>query len=142
MRWIEAAAIVDDKFYGPLPDDDIVSTQGAYLVRRPETPIYPSRLDLYRVDLKVNTLVTLQKWRVQMYGPEDAEEWPVSHTPPEIRQRYWDEQMRAKELFWADTPPEDEEIINDARAGDELDRALTNDGPQLIPCDTGSSDSE
>jgi hypothetical protein len=39
----------------------------------------------------------VQKARRHKYG-DDADEWPAGHTPPEIRQRYIDEQLQAEEI--------------------------------------------
>jgi hypothetical protein len=33
----------------------------------------------------------MQEWRRRAYGDQDAEEWSIGRTPPEIRQRYDDE---------------------------------------------------
>jgi len=50
-----------------------------------------------RLDIALLT----QSFRQRQYGYTDAEEWLPGHTPPEIRQRYADEQKKAGEILEA-----------------------------------------
>lgn len=97
-----------------LPVDflDIVATQGAYLIHRPTTPVSHKAYDVDFVttlEKHLNAVVTQQICRYAMYH-EAANEWPIGHTPPEVKQRRDTELRRLEEL---------EVTSNDGSDGDD-----------------------
>lgn len=92
----------------PLPD--VVSSQGHYLVAPPDTPVIASNLDPSELQSRLESLLRVQHLRCHLYGGENAEEWPISHTPLEIRERYFNEQKRVEALLEVPTPPENDSI--------------------------------
>ncbi|KAI9737401.1 MAG: hypothetical protein M1834_009555 [Cirrosporium novae-zelandiae] len=114
MRWIDAAAVVDEWRFGPRPD--VVSTQGLHLVPHPDTPVIdwvPGPDFEEKLQKKLDLLLFVQDIRCYKYGEQDAEEWPIGHTPPELQQRYDDRQARAMDLLEAPTPLTPEDSSND-----------------------------
>ncbi|KAF3480243.1 uncharacterized protein GIQ15_05590 [Arthroderma uncinatum] len=108
--WLDAAAVIDEKMHGPLPD--VVSTQGHHLRPRPNSPIFERKHDpefLEKLDFFLDDLLFLQKLRRRKYGNEVADEWPPSHTPTEIKDRWKteqeEEQRKIKALLDIPTPP-------------------------------------
>lgn len=98
----------------PLPD--IVQTQGKHLVSRPTTPTYSRAPDpdfVEKLYTSLDSLLNTQKLRVHQYGENVAEEWPINHTPPEIKTN-WAEEHTAVES-WIDefpaTPSDDDGSI-------------------------------
>ncbi len=71
---------------------DIVATQGAYLIPRARTPVFlfekPYDAKFAAVlEQEICALITGQIWRRAMYGGA-ADEWPMGHTPPELKEEY------------------------------------------------------
>jgi hypothetical protein len=74
----------------PLPDPDIVGTQGRYLVTLPNSPVYHVPVDFDEMlHRKLDAALFLQGLRVRQYGSSIAEEWPNHLTPPGIREEYF-----------------------------------------------------
>ena len=67
----------------------MVTTQGAHLITRPNTPVIPRPFDHQRLGILLEALLVGQGVRCQKYGTEDAEKWPMGHTPIELREEYW-----------------------------------------------------
>ena len=68
---------------------DIVATQGAYLVPRAGTPVSQEAYDdRFATALKqhLDAVITEQICRSVMYHGA-ADEWPMGHTPPEIKEK-------------------------------------------------------
>ncbi|KAL8764103.1 MAG: hypothetical protein Q9184_000245 [Pyrenodesmia sp. 2 TL-2023] len=68
---------------------DIFATQGIYLVPRAGTPVFEKIHDedfAAHLSQKLRALVTEQICRRTIYG-EAADESPMGHTPPELKQR-------------------------------------------------------
>jgi hypothetical protein len=68
----------------------VVSTQGQHLRPCPDTPVSQRNYDprfIERLDLSLNRLLFVLKIRQCKYG-DDAEEWPPSHTPIELKERW------------------------------------------------------
>ncbi|KAK2873807.1 hypothetical protein FQN49_002053 [Arthroderma sp. PD_2] len=108
--WLDAAAVVDEKLHGPLPD--VVSTQGHHLKPHPDTPVFEREVEPQFVE-KLNFLLagllfgdTLRR---RKYGDEVVDEWPDGHTPTEIREQWKSEQeadeRRVQALLEIPTPP-------------------------------------
>ncbi|KAL9621082.1 MAG: hypothetical protein Q9160_004467 [Pyrenula sp. 1 TL-2023] len=113
-----------------------MSSQGVHLAPYPDTPVFPVRLDIEDLKIRINTLLTVQIWRRRKYGNEDAEEWPISHTPQELRQQYHDQVERDRAILEADTPTEDQTPINEVTAKEKSSGSST---PQLTPSQASSS---
>ena len=92
-----------------------MATQGAYLIPRSHTPVWEKAYDeafTAALDRKLNAITTVQAARRNAYH-EAADEWPIGHTPPEVKERYLAE-MRALEAMMDVTSDED-------GSGDEAD---------------------
>lgn len=73
----------------------------------PDTPVLSSELPApSQLRIRLEDLLRVQEWRCRKYGKVEAEEWPISRTPPEIRQHWDDEQKKIAALLEAPTPPE------------------------------------
>lgn len=83
----------------------------------------------------MKALVTVQGWRCGQYGKEVAEEWPINRTPPEIRQRWHDEQaaLRADDSF-----SDDESIATPFLDADQ-NRIVSHDTSPATPGDADCS---
>jgi hypothetical protein len=82
---------------------DIVATQGAYLVPRPHTPVFEKSYDesfATALDRAFNALNVEQLLRHTMYR-EAADEWPIGHTPPEVKERRLAELRAMDDMEWA-----------------------------------------
>lgn len=106
---------------------DIVSTQGYYLEGYPGTPVFTHRNNpafLRELDAALDLLLFRQRLRTHKYGKEDAEEWPPSHTPPELRQRYDEEkeaeQARMEALLEISTPSSDGVVGDESSSAKQL----------------------
>ncbi|KAJ4318383.1 hypothetical protein N0V84_006893 [Fusarium piperis] len=81
--WTFSLAKALENSIGPLPDP--VATQGAELVPPPETPAlrYPPTDPTFVETLtkRLERLVWRQEIRINIYGVDFAEEWPISRTP-------------------------------------------------------------
>jgi len=102
MSWLYATAILHEQFHGPLPDP--VRTQGKHLVSRPSTPLHcfgPDPNFLQKLDASLESLVSRQTLRTRVYGEDIAEEWPISHTPSELKHKWEDYEA----LKWIDDIP-------------------------------------
>lgn len=76
----------------------MVFTQGRYLKTRPDTPVYERKYDpefIQALEFCLDGLLFRQKLRRDKYGT-DAEEWPPSHTPVELKER-WEAEEEAEE---------------------------------------------
>lgn len=96
----------------PKPLPDTVETQGRYLLPRPRTPVYTGPADpnfAKMLHISLNSLLLVQKWRRDRYGAQDAEEWPISHTPGEVKEVYREKQKRRQEALEALTYSESDE---------------------------------
>ncbi|KAI0423864.1 hypothetical protein F5Y09DRAFT_354419 [Xylaria sp. FL1042] len=78
---------------------DIVATRGAYLVPRASTPVWPEANDgrfAAALERHLNALLIVQRVRRSKYH-DAADEWPIGHTPPEVKEKHeaelkaWDE---------------------------------------------------
>lgn len=80
------------------PFPDVVATAGAHLVTQPSTPFLPpfagSEQWTLAVHRQLERLLFRQELRCTMYGRDNAEEWPESHTPQEMKEA-WRERQRA-----------------------------------------------
>ena len=69
---------------------DIVATQGTYLVPRADTPVFEKAYDenfATTLARKLNAMIDVEQIvRRAMYG-QDADEWPIGHTPLEVKER-------------------------------------------------------
>ncbi|KAM5445808.1 hypothetical protein MaudCBS49596_007097 [Microsporum audouinii] len=128
--WLDAAVVVDERFYGPLPD--VVSTQGRFLRPRPETPTFDPEYDpdfAHKLAFLLDGVPFRQKVRRRKYGEEIVEEWIEGHTPIEIREKWISEQeekMRQHDAILENpTPPtpEDERRAKEERMAAERDKA-------------------
>ena len=93
-------------------DIDIVATQGAYLFSPAHTPVWEKDYDeefAATLSRKLRALNIRQLVRRVMYH-EAAEEWPIGHTPPEVKERRAAE-LRALEE--AEGPTSDEDSASD-----------------------------
>lgn len=116
-----------------------MSSQGVYLAPYPDTPVFPEPLDIDDLKLRLNHLLTVQIWRRHQYGNENADEWPISHTPPELQQRYRDRVARARAIVEADTPPEERTPVNEVTVKENSSKNST---PQLSPSQASSPGAE
>jgi hypothetical protein len=81
---------------------DVVTTQGRHLVSRPSTPIYERSPDLDfldKLESRLNLALFTQNLRVHQYGKATAEEWPINHTPPEIKTKWIEDQVAFNDWF-------------------------------------------
>jgi len=104
--WLATAAAIDESLHGPLPGD-LVDTQGQYLLKRPSTPIYSQEHDLkfsQHLTERLESLVNIQNFRTHKYGVDVAEEYPISHTPIEIKSS-WETEQAAFDKFLDELPP-------------------------------------
>ncbi|KAI0453498.1 hypothetical protein F5B21DRAFT_279136 [Xylaria acuta] len=79
---------------------DIVATQGEYLVPRMRTPVFEKAYDeefAAALTRGLNALAVVQSARRNMYH-EAADEWPIGHTPPEVKERRRAELRALEEL--------------------------------------------
>jgi len=105
LSWLHAAAATHEWLHGPLPD--VVKTQGKHLVSRPTTPTYSRTLDpdfVEKLHSSLYSLLNTQKLRVHQYGENIAEEWPISHTPQEIKTN-WVEERTVVDSWNDEFPP-------------------------------------
>ena len=94
--------------------DDVVTTRGAFLVPRGNTPVVERGYDAkFATDLcvRLDALVTVQAVRRAQYG-DDAEQWPIGRTPPELVQKRKDEIEKLKAFFDAVESPSDSTTPN------------------------------
>lgn len=101
---------------------DIIATQGACLVSRANTSVFQKTHDEnFAVTLtrKLNALDVEQIVRKVIYR-QTAEEWPIGHTPPEIKEQY-DAEMKAR-IEQADINLiDDSNSDNDVKVGSKKD---------------------
>lgn len=86
----------------------MVATQGSHLVPRPSTPALPPSYDAAlaeSLDDKLAWLIHEQALRCRLYGTTDAEDSPISHTPPSVRQRYLEDKERSLQELWDSVTP-------------------------------------
>ncbi|KAM3065430.1 hypothetical protein ACMFMG_011450 [Clarireedia jacksonii] len=131
--------------YVPIDYCDIVATQGAYLVPRPDTPVFQADDDQFAAILekRLRILVTEQTCRTAMYG-DAADEWRIGHTPTEIKEKL-EADLKAWDKF-ADITSDHVESDNDNsehKGGNSIDGAVgrgnyydivATQGAYLIPC--------
>ena len=68
---------------------DIVATRGLYLVNRVGTPVDENSPDdefAAKLARKLNAVLTAQACRKAKYG-KTADEWPIGHTPPDVKEK-------------------------------------------------------
>ncbi|KAI4265901.1 MAG: hypothetical protein L6R35_007016 [Caloplaca aegaea] len=100
---------------------DIVATQGEYLVPRAGTPVFEKAYDdefAAVLARKLKALTIVQLARRVMYR-QAADEWPIGHTPPEVKERRRAELKALEELEGATS--------DEGSDGDE-DNDATTDG--------------
>lgn len=96
----------------PLPD--VVETQGRYLKSRPRSPIFAREHDprfVEELEKGLERLLFVQRQRHNKYG-KDAEEWPPSHTPEELKERWQEETQREIDAMLG-TPTSSEDELAD-----------------------------
>jgi hypothetical protein len=79
---------------------DIVATQGAYLVPRAGTPVTQEAYDdqfAAALEQHLDAVITEQICRTAMYHGA-ADEWPMGHTPPEVKEKRKAELKAQEEL--------------------------------------------
>jgi hypothetical protein len=79
---------------------DIVATQGAYLVPRAGTPVSQEAYDdqfAAVLNQHLDAVIIEQKYRREMYHGV-ADEWPMGHTPPEVKEKRKAELKAQEEL--------------------------------------------
>jgi len=104
--WLSVAAAIDESLHGPLPGD-LVDTQGHYLLKRPSTPIYSQEHDpefAQQLSERLDSLVFRQHLRTHKYGKDVADEFPISHTPTDIKTS-WQNEQDAYQKFFDELPP-------------------------------------
>ncbi|TVY65762.1 hypothetical protein LSUE1_G010048 [Lachnellula suecica] len=70
-------------------DSDIVNTHSSYPITRPRTPVFHGTYNedfVSMLENELNHIVTQQIWRQRKYC-DAADEWPIGHTPPEIKEK-------------------------------------------------------
>ncbi len=80
---------------------DIVATHGAYLVPRPNTPVFENPHTIHfaiALEQELKGLMTAQNCRRRMYR-DAADEWPIRRTPPEVKEKRKAE-VKALEELW------------------------------------------
>jgi len=105
IPWLAAAAATHEWLHGPLPD--VVKTQGKHLTSRPTTPTYiiePDPHFLSKLDAELERLSFVQNQRERQYGEDIAKEWPINHTPPEVKARWHEDQAKFDD-FLDNLPP-------------------------------------
>ena len=88
-------------------DENVVDSHGKHLRPRPSTPVHHPEHDerfLQQLDQKLSSLVFVQNQRFRRYGQSVAEEYPISHTPTEIKSA-WVEEQHAFDKVLDDLPP-------------------------------------
>ncbi|KAL8647821.1 MAG: hypothetical protein Q9210_005333 [Variospora velana] len=109
---------------------DIVATQGEYLVPRAGTPVFEKAYDdefAAVLARKLKALTIVQIVRRVMYR-QAADEWPIGHTPPEVKERRRAELRALEELEGAASnegrdSDEDNDATTDGRTGSEKGQA-------------------
>ncbi|KAI1938958.1 hypothetical protein LOZ66_003035 [Ophidiomyces ophidiicola] len=142
--WLDAAVLADEMLWGPLPD--VVSTQGQYLKPRPETPAIEQHYDsefARNLEIHLKSLLYCQSLRRKHYG-DTADEWPPSHTPPEIKEKWMakrEEQRKIRNALLEIPTPEEEEPalklprINTKKRKQEDASPILNPRPGPLPLD-------
>jgi len=105
IPWLASAAATHEWLHGPLPD--VVKTQGKYLTSRPTTPTIIAQPDphfLTKLDAELERLCFVQNLRQHQYGEDVAKEWPINHTPPEVKAQ-WQEDQAKFDDFLDNLPP-------------------------------------
>jgi hypothetical protein len=117
-----------------LPEPDIVQSQGRHLRRRPDSPISPqSELEFWENLCKAfDRFTELQKFRIQKYGQDVAEEYLVHHTPLEHRKR-WQKYMEATDAGYWTTDSESESEAGTEDAGSRYKREPNAVLPANVP---------
>jgi hypothetical protein len=121
----KADAFSSDNYYERF-FSDIVQTQGRHLLRHPDTPPHANcrirRCNSFSTDLcrRLEDVQFVQRLRSKKYGADVADEWPISHTPPEIRSDYDSRERRLMLALEAPTPPEDAYDMDDICSGGEF----------------------
>ncbi|KAM7218653.1 hypothetical protein V8F06_005972 [Rhypophila decipiens] len=96
---------------------DIVTTQGAYLVPRADTPVFQESFEsrfAATLEQHLDAVSTQQICRCIMYR-DAADEWPIGRTPPEIKEKRkaelkaWDELEGATSDGGSDNDDEDKD---------------------------------
>ncbi|KAI0431759.1 hypothetical protein F5Y09DRAFT_354583 [Xylaria sp. FL1042] len=80
---------------------DVVSTQGKHLLPRLDTPVWEKPFDKEFASTladKLDGLVIVQRCRQNQYD-EAADEWPIGHTPPEMKERHEAKLRKMDEWF-------------------------------------------
>ncbi|KAI1945396.1 hypothetical protein LOZ12_003197 [Ophidiomyces ophidiicola] len=135
--WLDAAVFADEKIWGPLPD--VVSTQGQYLKPRPETPAIEQHYDpafVRDLEIHLDGLLYCQLLRREKYG-DTADEWPPSHTPPEIKEKWMtkrEEEMKIRQALLEIPTPEEEELILKLQPISTKKRKQQDSSPITNPC--------
>ncbi|KAI0857845.1 hypothetical protein F4860DRAFT_330328 [Xylaria cubensis] len=126
--------------------DDVVGTQGAYLITHPGTPVFQeSHDDQFVAELARRLHMTLvgQRNRRQRYH-EAADEWRVGFTPPEVRERHRAEYkaLLRREGFGTDSSDNDSDgcEIDKDKGGSDINAQVgpgkpvaTPDRPKRLP---------
>jgi hypothetical protein len=85
---------------------DVVATQGAYLVPPPRTPVWQKAHDdefVSELTMRLYSVIQIiQGIRRRQYF-EAADEWPINHTPPEVKAEY-EARLAAYDEKWNRTP--------------------------------------
>ncbi|KAL9616119.1 MAG: hypothetical protein Q9160_008975 [Pyrenula sp. 1 TL-2023] len=105
-RWCDIPAQSEEVHHGPFPD--VVTTAGAHLVTQPPTPVlsYMGTEQWARaLHQKLDFLLHRQEIRYLKYGKDNAEEWPMSHTPPELKEPWLEHVRRQQWIFDNPGPP-------------------------------------
>lgn len=93
---------------------DIVATQGAYLVPRAGTPVFEKTYDAKfaaALEQQIRALIVEQTCRSVMYRGA-ADEWPIGHTPPEMKEKR-NAELKAQEEIEGATSEDSSDNDND-----------------------------
>ncbi|KAI3338905.1 hypothetical protein F4824DRAFT_498756 [Ustulina deusta] len=110
----------------PIDSLDIVATQGAYLVPRAGTPVFQEAYDdkfPAALELHLGAVVTEQICRTAMYHGA-ADEWPMGHTPTEIKEKRKAELKAQEELEGATSDDESDNDDGKHKGGNGIDGAV------------------
>lgn len=70
----------------------------------------PDRHFVEKLQSGLDLVLFVQRLRCHKYGAQDAEEWPIGHTPPELKQRVEDEHRRYQALLDLPTPSDSGDV--------------------------------
>lgn len=114
---------------------DVVATQGAYLAPRGNTPVF--RDDGYkdfasRLTSNLEGVLIEQECRANMYHGA-ADEWPMGHTPPELKEKRKAE-LEALDALWGITSDDDSDNDNaKAKTSNDIDARVGPGNPAAPP---------